>query len=95
MSPFRFRIRTTMIAVALAAVVMCVLRFALFIYHVFGFDFLYFVAVNLALFVFIPIVTIVETLFFVGYFWFRWRRRISQMSAPLEPEPGRLLGQGD
>jgi hypothetical protein len=95
MSPIRFRIRTTMIVVALAAALMCLLRFALFINDLIGFDFLFFVAVNLALFVFVPIVTIVETLFFVGYFGFRWWRRVSQMSAPVEPEPGRLLRRGD
>jgi hypothetical protein len=75
-----------MIAVALAAVVMCALRVALLVYDFFGFEFLYFAGVNLALFVFIPIITIAETLFFVGYFWFHWRRRVGQMSAPLEPE---------
>jgi hypothetical protein len=80
MFPIRFRIRTIMIAVALAAVVMCVLRFTLLIYDAVGFDFLYFVAVNSVLFVFIPIVTIVETLFFVGYFWFG-RKRVGQMPA--------------
>ncbi len=82
-----------MIAVALAAVVMCGLRFAIVIYDMLGFDFLYFVAINLTLFVFIPIVTIVETLFFVGYFWIRWRRRVGQMSAPLET--GGPLWRGD
>jgi hypothetical protein len=80
MCPIRFRIRTIMIAVALAAVVMCVLRVILLIYECLGFGFLYFVAVNLTLFVFITIVTIVETVFFVGYFWFS-RNRAGQMSA--------------
>lgn len=79
MSAIRFRIRTIMIAVALAAVVMCILRFTLLIYDFFGFDFLYFVAVNFTRVVFIPIVTIVETWFFVGYFWLG-RKGAGQMS---------------
>lgn len=80
MPPIRFRIRAIMIAVALAAVVMGVLRFALLMYDFFGFHFLYMVAVNSALFVFIPMLTIVETFFFVGYFWFGWMR-VGQKSA--------------
>ena len=79
MPPIRFRIRTIMIAVVLAAVVMDVLRFILLLYDFFGFRFLYVAAVDLTLFVFIPIVTIVEILFFVPYFWFR-RKRVGQMS---------------
>jgi hypothetical protein len=90
MHRIRFRLRTIMIAIAVLAVMMCVLRSILLVYDFFGPELLFFAFVNLSLFVFLPVLTIVEFLFFVGYFWFR-RKRGAQTLMPRRlatPEPG-------
>jgi hypothetical protein len=61
-----------MASVAISAVVMGVLRV---LCDFFGFDLIFFLAVNLLLYVYIPIVVVVELLFFAFYFPLRRKRR--------------------
>jgi hypothetical protein len=79
-----------MAVVAVVAVTLAVLRA---LSDFFGFGFLFFFAVNVALFVYIPILVIVELLFFVLYFPLRRKRRervetADRTMAPGSPESG-------
>jgi hypothetical protein len=94
MSWIRFRLRTILIMVAVVALLMGVLRFILWVDAFAGIDLLYFVLVNVTIFVYLPILVIVEVVFFAAYLWFR-RRRVGQVertdgTAPAEP---RLSGE--
>jgi hypothetical protein len=60
-----------MIMVAAVAVVLAALRFILWVDTVAGIDLLVFVLVNVTIFVFLPILVIVEILFLAFYVWFR------------------------
>jgi hypothetical protein len=71
------------------AVVMAVLRATLFLYDLLGSDFLYSVAVNATLFVYIPILVIVELVFFAFYFPLRRKRRARVQTADRIMAPGR------
>ncbi len=89
MPRIRFRLRTILILVALVALVMGVLRFILWVDAFAGIDLLFFVLVNVTIFVYLPILVIVEVVFFAAYLWFR-RKRAGQIvrpdgSAPAEP----------
>jgi uncharacterized membrane protein YidH (DUF202 family) len=78
MSRIRFRLRTILILVAVVALMMGVLRFILWVDAFAGIDLLFYVLVNVTIFVFIPILVIVEGLFFAVYLWFR-RKRAGQI----------------
>jgi hypothetical protein len=94
MPRIRFQLRTIMITVAVLAVMMGVLRFILLLSDSFGPDLIFKGFVNLALFVYLPVLAIVEFLFCVGYFCFRrkWARQASTPRRLLTPE-SRLSGE--
>jgi hypothetical protein len=94
MARVRFRVRTLMIAIVLAAVVMGILRFVLLIGDFFGFEFVYYAVTIFSVFVIFPVVTIVEVLFFAGYLWFR-RKEARRMFAIGEAEAPSLKGGSD
>jgi len=85
----RVGIRTMMIVVVLAAMLLGALRLILLMLDVFGSDFLYFVVSAFTLYVFLPTLVIVESIFALGYFWLR-RKRALQTLKPATiatPEP--------
>jgi hypothetical protein len=84
----RVGIRTMMIVVVLAAMLMGALRFILLMLDSFGDGFLYF-AVSAFTVLFLPMLVIVESVFALGYFWLR-RKRALQTPKPATiatPEP--------
>jgi hypothetical protein len=92
----RFRLRTIMIAIVLVAALMGVVRYVLFLYSALGIDPLLFLALNATLYVYIPILVIVELLFFVSYFWLR-RKRAGQVltSGRIATPESRLSGDAE
>jgi hypothetical protein len=84
------------IAVALLAIAMGVLRFVLLVYDFFGAEFLFFVALSAAVYLYIPAVVIVEFLFFVVYFWRRRKRADRRHMPPANATPVfRISGQAE
>jgi len=94
MPQIRIQLRTMMIGIAALVVLFGALRFVLWFHEVFGIEFLFYIAYNVAIFLFIPLVTIVEFIFFAFYFWRRRKpagrsRRIAKMPAGPASRPWR------
>jgi hypothetical protein len=84
------------VAVALLAIAMGVLRFVLLVYDFFGAEFLFFVALSAAVYLHIPAVVIVEFLFFVVYFWVRRKRAGRRLAPPANATPEfRINGEAE
>ena len=77
----RLGLRTMMIVVALAAMVLGALRFILLMVDYFGYRFLFFVVSAFTMFVFLPVFVIVESVYALGYFWLH-RRRVHKTLKP-------------
>ncbi len=94
MSPIRFRLRTTLILVALVALVMGVLRFIIWVNTFLPTDVIFFILVNVTIFIFLPILVIVEILYLAFYLWFR-RTPASQIRRAGKPAPPELRLSGE
>jgi len=90
----RFGIRTMMFVVVLAAMLLGALRFILLILDCFGSGFLYFLVSSFTLYVFLPMLVIVESIFALGYFWLR-RRRVHQTQARSNCDARTIRKRGD
>ena len=89
----RVGIRTMMIVVVLAAMLIGVLRFILLMVDFFGDGFLYFVVFAFTV-SFLPMLVIVESVFALGYFWLRRRRALQTLKPATIATPERR-GSGE